>query len=80
TVVFEGKPIGTPDAGTFWRVIAEHKVKSFFTAPTALRAIKREDRQAKLVSEYNLKHLQALFLAGERADPDTINWAKTALN
>lgn len=80
TVVFEGKPIGTPDAGTFWRVIAEHKVKSFFTAPTALRAIKREDPQAKLVSEYNLKHLQALFLAGERADPDTINWAKTALN
>jgi propionyl-CoA synthetase len=80
TVVFEGKPVGTPDAGTFWRVIAEHKVKSFFTAPTALRAIKRDDPQGKLIAEYNLKHLQALFLAGERADPDTINWAKTALN
>jgi len=80
TVVFEGKPVGTPDAGTFWRVIAEHKVKSFFTAPTALRAIKRDDPQGKLVADYNLKSLKALFLAGERADPDTINWAKAALN
>ncbi|MGB3279095.1 MAG: AMP-binding protein, partial [Pseudorhodobacter sp.] len=80
TVVFEGKPGGTPDAGTFWRVIAEHKVKTFFTAPTALRAIKRDDPQAKLMADYDLSHLQALFLAGERADPDTINWAKNALN
>ena len=80
TIVFEGKPVGTPDAGTFWRVIAEHKVKSFFTAPTELRAIKRDDPQAKLMADYNLEHLQALFLAGERADPDTINWAKNALN
>jgi propionyl-CoA synthetase len=80
TVVFEGKPVGTPDAGTFWRVIAEHKVKTFFTAPTALRAIKRDDPQAKLMANYDLSHLQALFLAGERADPDTINWAKNALN
>ena len=80
TVVFEGKPVGTPDAGTFWRVIAEHKVKSFFTAPTALRAIKRDDPQGKLVANYDLSHLKALFLAGERADPDTINWAMTALN
>jgi propionyl-CoA synthetase len=80
TVVFEGKPVGTPDAGTFWRVIAEHKVKSFFTAPTALRAIKRLDPQAKLMADYDLSHLQALFLAGERADPDTINWASGALN
>ncbi|MBN2629299.1 MAG: propionyl-CoA synthetase [Rhodobacteraceae bacterium] len=76
TVVFEGKPVGTPDAGTFWRVIEEHKVKSFFTAPTALRAIKREDPEGKLVGDYDLRHLQALFLAGERADPDTVHWAQ----
>ncbi|QCO57929.1 propionyl-CoA synthetase (plasmid) [Pseudorhodobacter turbinis] len=80
TVVFEGKPVGTPDAGTFWRVIQEHKVKSFFTAPTALRAIKRDDPQGKLVADYNLSSLKALFLAGERADPDTIKWAQAALN
>ncbi len=80
TVVFEGKPVGTPDAGTFWRVIAEHKVKSFFTAPTALRAIKRDDPKGKLIANYDLSHLKVLFLAGERADPDTINWAMTALN
>jgi propionyl-CoA synthetase len=79
TIVFEGKPVGTPDAGTFWRVIAEHKVKSFFTAPTALRAIKRDDPQGKLVADYNLSNLKTLYLAGERADPDTINWAMTAL-
>jgi propionyl-CoA synthetase len=80
TVVFEGKPVGTPDAGTFWRVIAEHKVKSFFTAPTALRAIKRDDPKAQLMADYDLSHLQAIFLAGERADPDTIHWAQNALN
>jgi propionyl-CoA synthetase len=79
TVVYEGKPVGTPDAGAFWRVIAEHKVKSFFTAPTALRAIKRDDPEGRLVGDYDLRHLQALFLAGERADPDTIQWAQRHL-
>ena len=76
TVVFEGKPVGTPDAGTFWRVISENKVKSFFTAPTALRAIRRDDPEGEFIKEYNLKNLQALYLAGERADPDTIKWAQ----
>ncbi|NPD14142.1 propionyl-CoA synthetase [Xinfangfangia sp. D13-10-4-6] len=80
TVVFEGKPVGTPDAGTFWRVIAENKVKTFFTAPTALRAIKRDDPGGEFVKEYNLKHLKYCFLAGERADPDTIAWAERNLN
>ena len=79
TIVFEGKPVGTPDAGTFWRVIQNHKVKSFFTAPTALRAIKREDPEGKLIGDYNLRGLQALFLAGERADPDTVKWAQEHL-
>ncbi|OYX40890.1 MAG: propionyl-CoA synthetase [Rhodobacterales bacterium 32-67-9] len=79
TIVFEGKPVGTPDAGTFWRVIQNHKVKSFFTAPTALRAIKREDPNGELIKDYNLRNLQALFLAGERADPDTIKWAQRHL-
>ncbi len=79
TVVFEGKPVGTPDAGTFWRVIAEHKVKTFFTAPTALRAIKREDPNGTLPAGYDLGHLKALYLAGERADPDTIHWAQNHL-
>ncbi|MGO4851516.1 propionate-CoA ligase PrpE [Phaeovulum sp. W22_SRMD_FR3] len=79
TIVFEGKPVGTPDAGTFWRVIQNHKVKSFFTAPTALRAIKREDPEGKLIGDYNLRGLQALFLAGERADPDTVQWAQRHL-
>ncbi|MEZ5796929.1 MAG: propionyl-CoA synthetase [Paracoccaceae bacterium] len=80
TVVYEGKPVGTPDAGAFWRVIAEHKVKSFFTAPTAIRAVKRDDPEGKLIQDYDLRHLQALFLAGERADPDTIEWAGRHLN
>lgn len=75
TIVFEGKPVGTPDAGTFWRVIQDHKVKSFFTAPTALRAIKREDPEGLLARDYDLTHLTALYLAGERADPDTVDWA-----
>ncbi|MCB2116410.1 MAG: AMP-binding protein, partial [Rhodobacteraceae bacterium] len=79
TIVFEGKPVGTPDAGTFWRVIQNHKVKSFFTAPTALRAIKREDPNGELIGDYNLRGLQALYLAGERADPDTIKWAQRHL-
>jgi propionyl-CoA synthetase len=75
TVVYEGKPVGTPDAGAFWRVISEHKVRSFFTAPTALRAIKRDDPEGLLPGHYDLSALQAVFLAGERADPDTIHWA-----
>ena len=79
SVLFEGKPVGTPDAGTFWRVISEHKVKSFFTAPTAFRAIKREDPEGKFKSKYDLSCLKALYLAGERADPDTIHWAQNLL-
>ncbi|MDI3336214.1 propionate-CoA ligase PrpE [Defluviimonas aestuarii] len=79
TIVFEGKPVGTPDAGTFWRVISEHKVKSFFTAPTALRAIKRDDREGEFIKKYDLSGMKALFLAGERADPDTIQWAQNHL-
>ena len=79
TIVFEGKPVGTPDAGTFWRVIQDHKVVSFFTAPTAFRAIKREDPTGSLVGDYDLSSLRALFLAGERADPATIEWAQTQL-
>ena len=80
TIVFEGKPVGTPDAGTFWRVIEEHKVKCLFTAPTAFRAIKREDPQGALIKDYDLSSLDSLFLAGERADPDTIQWAEAHLN
>jgi propionyl-CoA synthetase len=74
TIVFEGKPVGTPDAGTFWRVMSEHNVKVFFTAPTAFRAVKREDPEGKLFANYDLPHLKSIFLAGERADPDTIKW------
>lgn len=79
TIVFEGKPVGTPDAGTFWRVISEHKVKSFFTAPTAFRAVKREDPKGEFVGKYDLSCLKAVYLAGERADPDTIQWAQDQL-
>ncbi len=79
TVVFEGKPVGTPDAGTFWRVIEDHKVKCLFTAPTAFRAIKREDPTGELVDNYDRSSLESLFLAGERADPDTIEWAQDKL-
>ncbi len=79
TLVFEGKPVGTPDAGTFWRVIYEHKVSNFFTAPTAFRAIKRMDPKGELKKKYDLSNLRALFLAGERADPDTVNWAENLL-
>ena len=80
TVVFEGKPIGTPDAGTFWRVIEEYNVKSFFTAPTAFRAIKREDPKGEMIKNYDISGLRALYLAGERADPDTIEWAQRVMN
>lgn len=79
TVVFEGKPIGTPDAGTFWRVVEEHNVKSFFSAPTAFRAVKREDPQGELIKNYDLSCLKNVYLAGERADPDTIEWMQTHL-
>ena len=81
TIVFEGKPVGTPDAGTFWRVISEHKVKSFFTAPTAFRAVKRDDPKGEFLKKYDISCLHQIYLAGERADPDTINWAheKTGL-
>lgn len=76
TIVFEGKPVGTPDAGTFWRVISEHGVKSFFTAPTAFRAVKREDPEGKFIARHDLSQLRAIYLAGERADPDTIEWTQ----
>ncbi len=76
TVVFEGKPVGTPDAGTFWRVIQQHKVATLFTAPTAIRAIRREDPEAIHLKKYDLSHFRALFLAGERSDPDTVRWAE----
>ena len=79
TIVFEGKPVGTPDPGTFWRVISEHNVRSFFTAPTAFRAIKRDDPKGEFKKKYDLSCLRALYLAGERADPDTINWAHDLL-
>ena len=79
TVVFEGKPVGTPDAGTFWRVISEHNVRSFFTAPTAFRAIKREDPKGEMIKDYDISCLKALYLAGERADPDTIEWAQKVM-
>src|SRR4051794_19677675 len=79
TLMYEGKPVGTPDAGAFWRVIAEYGVSTLFTAPTAFRAIKKEDPDAKLLKEYDLSGFRALFLAGERADPDTIAWAEGIL-
>ena len=80
SVMYEGKPVGTPDAGAFWRVISEHGAVAFFTAPTAFRAIKKEDPQGKLLAAYDLAKFRTLFLAGERADPDTIQWAERLLN
>ncbi len=79
TILFEGKPVGTPDAGTFWRVISEHKVAALFTAPTAFRAIKKEDPRGELIGKYDLSAFRTLFLAGERADPETIKWAEQKL-
>ncbi len=79
TILYEGKPVGTPDAGAFWRVISEHGAAALFTAPTAFRAIKKEDPQAKLIGQYDLAKFRTLFLAGERADPDTVKWAETVL-
>ncbi|MDC1380955.1 propionyl-CoA synthetase [Octadecabacter sp.] len=80
TIVFEGKPIGTPDAGTFWRVIEQHEVKTFFTAPTAFRAVKREDPKGEFIGKYDLSCLKQIYLAGERADPDTIEWMQAKLD
>lgn len=80
TILFEGKPVGTPDAGVFWRIIAEHGVVSLFTAPTAFRAIKKEDPEGKLLEQCDIAQFRSLFLAGERADPDTIKWAEERLN
>lgn len=79
TILFEGKPVGTPDAGVFWRVISQHKVKCMFTAPTAFRAIKQADPAGELIGGYDLSQFKALFLAGERLDPDTLKWAQTKL-
>jgi propionyl-CoA synthetase len=79
TIIYEGKPVGTPDAGSFWRVISENKVKTLFTAPTAFRAIKKEDPEGKFFKKYDLSNFESLFLAGERADPDTIKWAENLL-
>lgn len=80
TIVYEGKPIGTPDAGAFWRVINQHNVKVMFTAPTAFRAIRKEDPEGVLLKQYDLSGFQTLFLAGERLDPDTYHWARKMLN
>jgi propionyl-CoA synthetase len=79
TVLYEGKPVGTPDAGAFWRVIAEHGVAALFTAPTAFRAIKKEDPEGKLLAQHAMPSFRTLFLAGERADPDTVQWAERML-
>jgi len=79
TIVFEGKPVGTPDAGVFWRVIQDHGVKALFTAPTAFRAIKKEDPDGALIADYDLSRFKTLFLAGERCDPDTLHWAEDKL-
>jgi len=80
TIIYEGKPVGTPDAGAFWRVVEQHKVKSMFTAPTALRAIKQQDFAGEHLQKYGLSSLQALFLAGERCDPPTAIWIQKLLD
>jgi propionyl-CoA synthetase len=79
TILYEGKPVGTPDAGAYWRVISEHGVAALFTAPTAFRAIKKEDPNGELLKKYQLTRFRMLFLAGERADPDTVQWAERVL-
>jgi propionyl-CoA synthetase len=79
TLLYEGKPVGTPDASAFWRVIEQHKVKCLFTAPTAFRAIRREDPEGKLLHQHDISSLETLFLAGERCDPDTLHWAEKQL-
>ncbi|WP_394728686.1 AMP-binding protein [Altererythrobacter sp. GH1-8] len=79
SVIFEGKPVGTPDAGIFWRIMAKHKVRSFFTAPTAMRAIKQVDPGGEFLKQADLSNLRAVFLAGERTDPDTLTWTQSLL-
>lgn len=79
TILYEGKPVGTPNAGAFWRVISQHKVNALFVAPTAIRAIKREDPKAEYLKQYDISQFRTLFLAGERADPDTVKWAEAIL-
>jgi len=79
TILYEGKPVGTPDAGAFWRVVAEHNVACMFTAPTAFRAIKQQDPDGALIADYDLSRFRTLFLAGERCDPATLHWAETKL-
>ncbi len=79
TVLFEGKPVGTPDASTFWRVISQHKVRAMFTAPTAIRAIKKEDPDGTLIKQFDMSHFAYQFLAGERCDPDTLYWCQDKL-
>ncbi|MBM3540770.1 MAG: propionyl-CoA synthetase [Alphaproteobacteria bacterium] len=79
-ILYEGKPVGTPDAGAYWRVISQHKVRALFTAPTAFRAIKRDDPKGEHIRKYDLSQFRTLFLAGERADPDTVKWAETQLS
>ena len=79
TLLYEGKPVGTPDAGAFWRVLSEHRVQVMFTAPTAFRAVKQEDPEGRLIADYDLSRFRTLFLAGERTDPDTLRWAQRRL-
>lgn len=79
TILYEGKPVGTPDAGAFWRVIADHKVNALFVAPTAIRAIKREDPKGEYLEKYDISSFRTLFLAGERADPDTVKWSENVV-
>jgi propionyl-CoA synthetase len=79
TVLYEGKPVGTPDAGAFWRVIEDHKISTMFTAPTAIRAIRREDSEARLLAAHDISSLKSLFLAGERCDPATLAWCQDKL-
>ena len=79
SIMYEGKPIGTPDAGAFWRVISQHKAVALFTAPTAFRAIRKEDPDGKFIRKYDLSKFRTLFLAGERADPPTVEWAEAAI-
>ena len=80
TVLYEGKPVKTPDAGAFWRVLAEHRVKSFFVAPTAFRAMRKEDPDCQLLQKYDISHLEYQFVAGERLDPPTYHWLKEHLH
>ena len=80
TVLYEGKPVNTPDAGAFWRVLAEHRVKSFFVAPTAFRAMRKEDPNCQLLKKYDISHLEYQFVAGERLDPPTYYWLKEHLH